>query len=771
MKSKNFIVVSLLVALCFGAKACGLWYYDAGETDIYRLLPYGKEGPDTHDASDFLERNLLLWARQTGIGDTAAIRRALYGDCSGHELWARLLPVARRGAVAALDAKALAPLSSNSFVRRLVATRDTDAVRLLCWSMRYSAIRNAQRSPWYYEGSNTPEVQQLRALCGEVRRHGFKGRYAARYAFLAVKCSWAVGDHNATVALWHELEPTLGGTLFHPQAADYAARSLCALGRTNDAYAIYLANGDLASHLRLQSLSLPELLEVLLAVNPESELIPIELQRMLFMLENNPFALSHTLCTMGYQADTAVLRIAQQAARTTVRSRRAMWGYTAACLLDYRHRHAEALMQLQEVSQLPADPFLRNSIRVLRFYLRTKTAVVDPAFEQYAMGELKWMDDELQREWGQLHPKERYRLSRIAGSGTSEMRRSCYMYDAMRRILLPDSVGLCHRMVQSGRAVRALQMANMAENYLFLLADNPVMKAIRRHDASQKCRWECDYGERDGFNSAWLSWFEPDTCSAPGCHEYWRDMVSFNGHDYSNWMFLLADRLAADTLALYCHRLAQPADDIDRWFNARGYTDADYWHDIVGTHYLRECNYAAAAGQLRQVSPRYQRLLNVRCLYSPFGYTHRLRNTDTTGYKLHFAESMVQLQRQMFKGSRDSRGLAMLEYSIGMRNSFGLCWYLTAYGKVNLDYDNLPEWWEGTTEQAVAQASQSLYPVARLTGIHHPYKTRGTAKASQLQHDAFLLLRSAEARARYYARLGLTPSSCSNTPTPRRRSR
>jgi hypothetical protein len=156
----------------------------------------------------------------------------------------------------------------------------------------------------------------------------------------------------------------------------------------------------------------------------------------------------------------------------------------------------------------------------------------------------------------------------------------------------------------------------------------------------------------------------------------------------------------------------------------------DYWQDIVGTHYLRERNYRAAALHFKYISPSYQRLMNVDCYLDPFGIDRTTTSHDSTHYKYHFAHSMDSLGRIMLhETDPDRRGLAMLEYSIGLENSFGMCWWLTSYQKG----------WTGPD----------------LTDIEETkYAEKATAVVEQLRKKALKSLRSEDAFARYYLRLG-----------------
>ena len=747
--SKLFILASLLLAYSVQALACGPWYYTAEDNDIYRLLPYGAEGPALSLSPDFSGQNVALWSQQTKCKDTEAIRQAIYNGTLDD--WNRLY-------LHPDNSTTTGWFANNAFVKQLAKRHDNDAIKLLYLSKQYETLRQAKASPWYYNGrQKSREDIQIQSIYENVQHwlsvNGKKkSKYADRYRFLAMKCCWAIGNPQATMDLWETLKPQLHGSIFYSEAEDYAARCLYHLGRTKEADNIYLQRGDIRSLMLIRKVdNLPQLLQLVLDIAPDSPTLPVELQRLLFSLENNPFTLENKVCADGYEDHEAVLRIAQQAAKTTILSRRAMWSYTAACLLDYNNKPAAALQQLEGIDKLPCDPFLQQSIRVLRFYLRCKTDKMSDVFEQYAIGELQWMDSELQKEWKQLSPKERKMYQHLESVQTGNLYRSCFMYDAMRRIVLPDSIGLAYRFALAERPVRALQVANMAENRFFILAGNTLIPNLRKGDRGTLYQWKSDVNQHPGFATAWCSWMDDDTTGSRGCAYN----INWNGHDYCNWMFLLADKMEAKTLEAYRERQLHPLDATDRWFNERGYLGSDYWEDIIGTHHLRECNYPAAVEHLRLVSPAYQQCMNLSFELDPFSLVDKIPNQDKTGYRLHFAERMVELQKLMKSSDPDVSGTAMLEYSIGMRNSYDLCWYLTTYGRSSVKFvDPLQPLKPYEYAYRAEEAEWSWSPLLRLVAVNQKYKSRHTLEANVLQQKALKTIKSDEAKAQAYARLG-----------------
>lgn len=716
---KSFILVSLLVCLDGVASACGPWYYSASDNRLYRIVPPLWKTPLS---DDFTTKNIILWSKQTGFRDTAAIRRAVYTEWDKFVNWEELLWEMQNSAAAPYN-----PLSAdNKFCAHLVERQDTDAVRLLYWSKMYSNIRTSQRSPWYYNSHiDTDEKKQLREMYNMVTSYTPAKKYADRFKFLSIKCAWALGEDSTVITMWEQSKLRQKKNLFYYEARDYVARSLMRMGRQKEADAIYYENGNYAELIPFGA-STPTKLRTLLNIRPNSLQIAPILQDYLTILDVEQANSYRWDDEDDYYKTDSVVRIARMAINNPKVRQKAMWRYAAACVLDYKGKQKEALEILKGAENGDGNAFLQKAVRTLTFYLRARIDTINDDFERYAINEIKWLNNEMLREWNSMPNTTRQNISNVLNYGWIKELNELYSYAALRRIVLEDSVGLAWRMAYAGRGVRALQMANVTDNHIVRISNNPFIKKVREQGGGVFDVWY--KGNDSSYHNIWVSSLQ-DTTSIEGEDiHFWNYPV--NSHDYSNGLFCVADIIDAHTLEACRQRQLRPKDETDRWFNARSYTDGDYWQDIIGTHYMRERNYHAAVAHLRYISPSYQQRMNISCSIDPFSIDRSLKSTDSTLYKLHFAKRMDSLQRVMLHDhNSDRRGLAMLEYTIGLENNFGMCWWLTSYDKG----------WNG----------------ANLTDIDETqYAFKANAVVKQLREKALRTLRSDEARARYHLRLG-----------------
>lgn len=186
----------------------------------------------------------------------------------------------------------------------------------------------------------------------------------------------------------------------------------------------------------------------------------------------------------------------------------------------------------------------------------------------------------------------------------------------------------------------------------------------------------------------------------------WRD--SWRGEaagsiDYGSLSFQMMGSLTSSELAQACREM-QESTPLLMLLRKNMCADSNYYKELLGTLALREENYGLAIMYLSEVSPAYQRDMNIYNYLrrNPFAaYPSRWEtfsfSDEDDGWeieskvsgnntvspmnaKLNFAQRMLAYQEEMNNGeTADKRGLAALMYAIGRRNSLEECWALTQY--------------------------------------------------------------------------------------------
>ncbi len=734
MRLKRFIAASALLFCALRAVACGPGpFILPDDCDLYRILPYYAELREPDYGR--IEANCRAWMKAVPGVSEEAVRQAIY-DFSLAE-WQQV----QKG-----------DDCSNAFCRKLIETKDTDAVRLLVWSKYYEQWSEQMRSPWYYGCGMDDGGLDIDSITNTAST--YKGRYADRYLLLAVKCLYRSGRNEDCEALWKKRHGVMKDSHLHEQAEGYLAACLYRMGRTKEAIDIYARVGDAAS-LQLIQDDKVAVFEQVMRSHPNSPFFPIALQRVLFVIENYTVDDRFIAYNLDDRQLRRLLTLATRAGRDPRVKNQAMWRYTAACLLDHMGRKREALNRLSGV--MAKDEFLDASIRLLRIYLHSQLDRINDRYEQQLFADLQWIDSRMQDEWAALDSAERYRLSHFDGFGYNwDVYRTIYSYDILRRIVLCGG-GLTDRFIRAGRTTRAIQLANMADNRFFQISKNVVIDVYRSGNGTLYYSWN----RGDEFND-YKGWgFDILDVDSTHLESYTSCERSFNSHDFSNRLFARVDRMSADILAKYWANVEEHPNYIDSWLNERGYIATNYWCDIIGTHLLREMRFEEAYRWFTQVDPKYQQCLNTEpwMYYDPFSFKKdTLKCNDN--YKVLCAKRMMELERQASEADcPNDRADAMLSLSIALRNAFSeRSWPLIAYGYSSFigfrdDSKDYPTHWDDWTNYQTPYEDPFYLPGDMASSAVASYALKAEKRAVELRKKAFGTYSDPERKARALRRV------------------
>ena len=310
---------------------------------------------------------------------------------------------------------------------------------------------------------------------------------------------------------------------------------------------------------------------------------------------------------------------------------KALWAYAATYIAHLKGDDQKADRYLKMAENSAKDQNLADAIKVMRIYIDAQICKYDKAYEQKLFGQLRWLQQMIERDIdeGVVQGMDFYDLTH------------CFSYyywnDAMRCILLGT---VCPKMIQQGNTTLALQLANMASYTLLNEVNSPNLYRYRRSGR-------------------------------------------FNSYDYCSHFAKVADTLSANVLMAYTEVALRPKTEFQRFLNAHSYIESDYLNELVGTHCLREMRYADAEEYLSKVSAGYYTRTNVyREGYlnrDPFSVKPRRWNHGADA-KLQFARRMNQLEQGIADATDpNQKAMLMIDFGIGIRNSFDYCWALTYY--------------------------------------------------------------------------------------------
>lgn len=537
-----------------------------------------------------------------------------------------------------------------------ITKNDTAILDFLLLAKANEHIRLKVNSRWYYPTMKMGAPMDLEEVV-ERSLAANDARLRDRYLLQAVRALFTLGRYDECINLWERNVRKLPhDNLMRRLIEPYIAGAKFRTGNKEEAMRLFADIGDVESLLFCagrsgETLSPVDAIRLICTHSPNSPYIPKALQAYVRSIEPDG--------ELGYYvhrewsddkrkkeilADIAKLRSLCRRMAAQSSPYQPMWYYTAAFLADLmgdRSKTTEylgaAMRTLDNGSEL-----IFESVTVFRFYITAKYSSYNNRFEESLFSQLKWFDKKIV---GNLTDDVK---EEVAMGYNLRCNESFYYWnDMMRRIVLAV---VCPRMIEAGKPIRALQLANMADNYLINIVDK---RAIYNSDKREY--------EHVSMRDYRYSKEEP------------------NEWDYSNHFFEMIDSIGVNTVKQYVASVTAPQGEFDRFLNEHSYTEPDYLNDIVGTQLLRHMRYAEAEKYLSKVSKEYYYHHNLDMKYSPFEVAREEVGISTT-FRYDYAKEMHSLEKQMAATNNPNRKAElMVRYAIGLRNSFDRCWSLTQY--------------------------------------------------------------------------------------------
>ncbi len=610
----SLAVISLAMVYALPSTACSYEVYPPSEYMILRLDDHSRGRKSTRAA------NCLLWREQTtSTVSPDDIEQVVYK-----------YSIATMKEIRTGQYK-----GTNAFARWLVRTNDRETIDYLILAKEYELLSELKVSPWYYPASkNDPSADSI-----AQRGLAYKGeRMRERYALQVVRGLVAGRRYEECINYWDSIAPKLKDCVVKEMMTDYVNGAYAHIDRWEDALKYFKEKGDIESVRNIMRKH---------QIKPSDEV--------------NIWEEVYRHCPTGEQLLPEVIEVAKdidsrgtndkkhvekllyfcsKVAREQKAPESATWYYLAAFFADKADKTATASQLLTQAERLNKSEYMAASLKVMRIYLDAKLATYNDAYERKLFTQLQWLDKQICDNLTEKEVKEES-MRWYTNCGYSIY----YWNDMLRRILLAE---VCPRMLKAGRTTRALQLANMADNRIFLLCDK------------SKLLNNIPYKERKTLRE-----------------EYADALHSFDGHFFS-----MADMIPTPQLAAYVRRLKEPVSAFDRFLNERNHYDIDYFNDIIGTKYLRSMQYAEAEEYLAKVSYMYQERLHVKGYFNRIPFeSYKKSRYYIVDYKYNFAREMHSLEETINHTADPNRkGMLMMRFALGLQNSFTFCWALTQYG-------------------------------------------------------------------------------------------
>lgn len=598
-------------------------------------------------------------------------------------------------------------LSDNKFAQWLCLPGHGDDLEYVSMAKEIEEIRDHMADTWYYAYDEDEEHVRLDELMRKCRTYTGK-RHADRYALQLIRLYFTTGDFKSCRELWENTISDMPANIITDMAASYAGGAYYRCGNRDKAIELYTRSQDIGSLINLKAWEGTEekseytdlrvkQLEYIFNRFPNSPLLSVKLQEYIRNRESflygfeiwadrdfhDPVEVKTRWEDNSLVADDErtfydeLKRFARKAVSSEKCRQKGMWLYALGYLYYLDGDMSQADTWLGKAEHADATPFIKESVHAFRILMDAGHANNSRDYRRKLLRHLEWLDERMKTDV-HLTPDQKWQYDNKMNYSVS------YWQDVARKVLLGE---VCPKIRQTGNTPLALQLANYATNRIHQLS--PLYEATYA-------------GWNDSTGYEYYDKIIP-------IDEYRKTWPGRNVFDFTNQFFKEIYAAKADDAARYAEKIDRPTSDLDRFLNDRSYINRDYLFDIVGTLYLREMDYEKASRWLARVSTGYQSRTNIAkegyFRLDPFRYQSDKKRliADSCDYKLRFAQEMVRLDNMIHSDAEANRKAeAKIRFAIGLRNSFGRCWYLTEYGHnmfLESDYENNHWCWYTTADR------------------------------------------------------------------------
>ena len=645
MKYRAFTIISILLGIsCPEMNACGPWYYDPSEYYMFRISDNYLTGPSyRHEYNYGAEENCLLWQQQTSKDiPLSHIYSVVYGKNATSEWIENLLYHKRSRWILSVDEE------ENRFCKWL--WKDEEATEFLLLAKQCEETRDRMASPWYYPSKKDPDKMSLVQIVERADEYDGK-RFVDRYMLQIERALFSLHDYDECINRWNEIGQTLPDNIIRRLTLRYVAGAYYNIGDVNTAIRLFGEAGDVHSVLCCADKTGDDYLNAVYEYTPSSRELRDAVERIILSAEHELWdGYSSELEGETKEELERVRNLAIRIASEGKVDDPDLWYYTAAFIDHLFGRNSDASWLLAKAESSKGSKYIKESVRVLKIYLDA-LGPYNSSYDSKMLEGVKWLEGKI------IEHLDEGRSATISHGIYNTGINFSYFYwnDMLRKIV---HSGIVPRLLKSNKDVLAIAYSNMADNLIFNLV-----------------------GEVD---SSWSS-------SQRMTVQEYREDGAFNSLDYSNMTFGLLDSIKVESIIRYVSNLDKPQSDTYRYLNSKGYTNEDYFSDIIGTRLIREMRYSEAEAWLAKVSPSFQNQLNTfREGYLSFDpFSHDLTRMKNRGdLKYSFAREMASLEKAIANTRNpDRKALLMTRFATGIKNSVGNCWALSFYGLSSSDYD------------------------------------------------------------------------------------
>jgi hypothetical protein len=540
----------------------------------------------------------------------------------------------------------------NALIKSLQLRKDNDGAHYLGLMRQMRSITSA--NAWDY-----PTKEQLAHnksiwsyLQKDATSHIAKSsKLGNRYWLMAMRAAYYNNDKNGCLKLWNDYQSKYADGDIKMLAEGYLASYWYKDGQREKAREFYAKVGDLQSlrwcfkdDIQLKGI------RKLYAETPNSVAFPYLIQDYVNALDND----LHPLFGWDNDAETdsihrvvlAEINEFRQFAKQVIADGKiqhpALWKSASAYLAYLSGNNKGAIGELEDANQLKGTSRMKENIRILRFFVKSKDRDTSTSFENYALNELRWLVSKAKAE-----PD--------ANNFNFYYKRNHYS-DALQRIVL---FNLTPNYLKAGKFTTAAALTGMENEFINI--------DFRENKRSGKYKKEWT----EGYYYA----------------------------DYSDYYFSLLDSADVKDVVAYKELLVHPENGttLEQYAISHCYKNMNYYNELIGTKYIRIEDYDNAITYLKPVSHQYIWAMNIAPYLHgnssmPLWYSWKQSKTSKkTHYeeiyldknpKLLYCNSMLALKQRLTLAT-DNKERANLHYQLAEKylqlTIDGNCWAYIYY--------------------------------------------------------------------------------------------
>ncbi len=611
---------------------------------MFRISDNYLTGPSyRHEYNYGAEENCLLWQQQTSKDiPLSHIYTVVYGKNATSEWIENLLYHKRSRWILNVNEE------ENRFCKWL--WKDEEATEFLLLAKQCEETRDRMASPWYYPSKKDPDKMSLSQIVERADEYDGK-RFTDRYLLQIERALFSLHEYDECINRWNEISQKIPDNIIRRLTLRYVAGAYYNIGDVKTAIKLFGEAGDVESVLCCAETTGDGYLNAMYEYTPSSRDLRDAVERIVLSAEQELWDGYSSELEDGTkekleQVRSLAIRIASEGKVDDPD----LWYYTAAFINHLIGRNSDATWLLAKAESSKGSEFIKESVRVLKIYLNA-LGPYNSSYESQMLAGVKWLENKIVE-----HLDEGRSATVSYGMYYTGINQSYFYWNDMLRKIVHS--GIVPRLLKSNKDALAIAYSNMADNLIYNLV-----------------------GEVDA------SWSSSQRMTV---QEY-REEGAFNSLDYSNMTFGLLDSIRVESIIRYVDNLKRPESDTYRYLNSKGYTNEDYFSDIIGTRLIREMRYSEAEEWLAMVSPSFQSQLNTfregYLSFDPFSHDLR-RMKERADLKYSFAREMASLEKAIADTRNpDRKALLMTRFATGVKNSVGNCWALSFYGLSSGDYD------------------------------------------------------------------------------------